>query len=127
MHVAEGIRKHGFRTWYERELIQGHAHLVLTVLCAIGLLAAFELMPGSRGLDRLTNLVAVAVCIVLGVWSMRRYLYLLMHAEEVANQAICPHCDTYGRFELAGSSPTDEQAPVAVRCKHCGHVWSLNP
>ena len=42
MKLAEGIRKHGFRKWYERELLQSHAHLVLTFLCAIGLFAAFE-------------------------------------------------------------------------------------
>ena len=40
--LSEGIRKRGFRKWYERELIAGHAHLVLTILCALGLLGGFE-------------------------------------------------------------------------------------
>jgi hypothetical protein len=29
MKLAEGIRKHGFRKWYERELLQSHAHMLL--------------------------------------------------------------------------------------------------
>ena len=37
MKLADGIRKHGFRKWYERELLQSHAHLVLTFLCAMGI------------------------------------------------------------------------------------------
>jgi len=40
--LAAGIRKHGFRKWYERELISSHVHLVLTFLAMIGLLGSFE-------------------------------------------------------------------------------------
>ena len=32
MKIAQTIRQAGFRKWYERELIQSHAHLVLLVL-----------------------------------------------------------------------------------------------
>ena len=42
MNLAEGIRKHGFRKWYERELMQSHAHMLLLLFCTIGLLGAFE-------------------------------------------------------------------------------------
>ena len=42
MRLRDGIRRHGFRKWYKRELLQSHAHLALTFLCAIGLFAAFE-------------------------------------------------------------------------------------
>ena len=34
-------------------------------------------------------------CVAVGVYSLRRYLYLLMRAEAVANQAVCPKCQTY--------------------------------
>ena len=37
-----------------------------------------------------------------GVIALRRYLYLLNHAEYVANQADCEQCGTYARFELIG-------------------------
>ena len=50
MKLAEGIRKHGFRKWYERELLQSHAHLLLTFLCMIGLFAAFEALGRFRSL-----------------------------------------------------------------------------
>jgi hypothetical protein len=43
--LAAGIRKHGFRKWYERELLQSHAHMALTFICA-GLLAALKPRPG---------------------------------------------------------------------------------
>ncbi len=33
MGLAEGIRKHGFRKWYERELLQSHLHMLLLLFC----------------------------------------------------------------------------------------------
>jgi len=131
MNLADGIRKHGFRKWYERELIQSHLHLVLTVLSAFGLLAAFEALGGSSGLTRLANLAGIGACGVIGVWAIRRYLYLLMHAESLANQANCPSCRTYARFDLAADAPPpsrqpDEGAPLRVRCRQCGQHWMIN-
>ena len=38
------------------------------------------------------DILFVIVCAVIGLWALRRYLFLLMHAEEVANQATCPTC-----------------------------------
>ena len=32
--LAEGIRRFGFRKWYERELLSSHAHMLLAVLGA---------------------------------------------------------------------------------------------
>ena len=32
MRLADGLRRHGFRTWYTRELTQGHLHLLLLLL-----------------------------------------------------------------------------------------------
>ena len=42
MTLAEGIRKHGLRKWYERELLLSHAHLALCIISVIGVLGAFE-------------------------------------------------------------------------------------
>lgn len=125
MKLAEGIRRHGFRTWYERELLQSHAHLVLTFLCAVGLLAAFEAMGKFRSLlDQLTDMGALLLLGGGGLWALRRYLYLLSHAEAVAHQAVCTQCQTYGRLELLQSDATGEQ--VQVRCRHCAHVWRID-
>ena len=60
----------------------------------------------------------------IGLWDLRRYLYLLMHAEEVANQANCPHCGTYARFELLGENRRDSQ--IEVRCRKCASQWHIN-
>ena len=75
MKLADGIRKHGFRKWYERELLQSHAHLVLTFLCAIGLFAAFEALGRFRSLsDQLTDVLAILIFCAVGIWALRRYL-----------------------------------------------------
>lgn len=123
MGLADGIRKHGFRKWYERELLGSHGWMVLTFLCTIGLFAAFEGLGQSQGDARLGNLAAIGLCGVVGVVSLRRYLYLLMHAEAMANQATCERCDTYGRLEVAAEDRAG--ARLRVRCRKCGHEWTI--
>ena len=128
MKLAEGIRKHGFRKWYERELLQSHAHLALTFLCMLGVFMGFEGSLRFDSLsDRLTDLSAIALCGGTGLWALRRYLYLLNHAEAVAHQADCPACGTYGRLRLVheevGSDHGNER--VGVRCGKCNHEWRI--
>lgn len=123
MGLGEGIRKHGFRKWYERELIQGHAHLVLTILCAIGLLSVFEVFRSATLGEKLFDLGALALFATVGIWSLRRYLYLLMHAEHTANQAVCAKCEAYGRLAVAQEDPGGRR--LTVRCKRCGHEWPI--
>ena len=124
MELAEGIRKHGFRKWYERELMQSHLHMFLLLLCTIGLLGGFEVFSRSAPLaDQLSVVLSVAACAGIGLWALRRYLYLLMRAEEVANQAVCPQCQTYGRLAVLHDDSRAQR--VSVRCKHCGHDWPI--
>lgn len=124
MKLADGIRKHGFRKWYERELLQSHAHLALTFLCAVGVFAAFEASTYVQTwTDRLIDVFSILACGVVGVWALRRYLYLLSHAEAVANQADCPACDTYARFKIVHDRA--EGTVVAVRCSKCAHEWTI--
>lgn len=125
MKLSDGIRKHGFRKWYERELLQSHAHLALTFLCVVGVFAAFEAAASFTTLaDRLTDAAALAICAVVGVWSMRRYLFLLTHAEAVAHQADCPACETYARFKMVAAHG-DDGARIDVRCSRCAHEWTI--
>ena len=125
MKLADGIKKHGFRKWYERELLQSHAHLVLLILCVLGLLAAFEAAWRFRGWqDQVLDLFAGVICAATGLWALRRYLGLLSHAELAANQAECPKCQTYGRLELLSSQA--ESTLVAVRCRKCSHEWHIS-
>lgn len=125
MRLAEGIRRHGFRKWYERELLQSHAHMALTLICAIGLLAGFETLTRAETWgDRASSLGTIALCFAVGLWSLRRYLFLLSHAEAVAHQADCPQCKAYGRLELVQSNATGEE--VTVRCRACSHHWHIS-
>ena len=124
MQLADGIRKHGFRKWYERELMQSHAHLLLLFLCSIGLMTAFAAYGGEAALSqRLTDVASIALMAAVGLWSLRRYLFLLMHAEQVASQAVCMACQTYGRFRLADGTKNDQG--LRVRCRKCEHEWTI--
>lgn len=123
MKLDEGIRTLGFRKWYERELLQSHVHLVLTLLSVIGLMAALEgLFTFDSLSDKLLDLLSIGLCGAVGLWSLRRYLYLLAHAEAVANQAECPDCGTYARFVLVQTRAEE----LEVRCRHCQRSWPIN-
>jgi hypothetical protein len=125
LRLAEGIRRVGFRKWYERELLSSHAHMLLAFLCVIALMASMEAFrDGSMG----EKLLDAAFCVVsgsVGLWALRRYLFLLMHAEELANQATCPHCQTYGSLTLLQEDRRNGQALVC--CKKCEHEWTMIP
>jgi hypothetical protein len=124
MRLADGIRKHGFRKWYERELLQSHGHMVLLLFCTLGILGSLEAASSSLTLaDKLTDLMTTLLCAGAGIWSLRRYLYLLSHAEAVANQASCPACGTYARLKLLQAS--DDGRLVNVGCRQCEHRWDI--
>jgi predicted Zn finger-like uncharacterized protein len=126
MGLEDGIRKRGFRKWYERELVRSHAHLVLTFVCAVGLMASFELHDRmAPWAVPLWNAAAIVLLALVGLWSLRRYLYLLQHAEAVANQAVCPRCQTYARFKLVPHPLPHTHEQVQVRCGKCEHEWGI--
>ena len=132
MGLAEGIRKHGFRKWYERELLRSHAHLAGVIVCTLGLMMALEASAIFHSYtDQLTDLVAVVLCAAAGLWALRRYLYLLTRAEAIAHQADCPRCQAYGRLDLVSAPPSGITAAaeaddgVVVRCRACAHVWQI--
>ena len=133
MGLAEGIRRHGFRKWYERELLRSHAHLAAVIVCTLGLMMALEASTRFRSLtDQVTDLFAAAVCAGTGLWALRRYLYLLMRAEAIAHQADCPRCQAYGRLDLVnlptsgGTQPAEPAEGLTVRCHACDQVWKIH-
>ncbi|QKO20516.1 hypothetical protein [Rhodoferax sp. BAB1] len=121
--LAEGVRRFGFRKWYERELLSSHAHLLLTLLCSIALIGMLEVFQGGSLGEKLLDVLLFIASGAIGLWSLRRYLYLLMHAEEVANQANCPDCGTYARFEIV--SEDRRNSHTEVRCRACTRVWTI--
>lgn len=124
MGLAEGIRKHGFRKWYERQLMQSHLHMLLLVFCAVGLLGAFEVYSRVAPLaDQLSIVASIVACASIGIWAMRRYLFMLMRAEYIANQAVCGQCKAYGRLDLLQVDTARQR--VGVRCQRCGYAWPI--
>jgi ABC-type nickel/cobalt efflux system permease component RcnA len=125
MSLAEGIRKHGFRKWYERELLRSHAHLALVFVCMVGILVAIDAASRLRSwADQFTDGLSLLLCAGVGLWALRRYLHLLMHAETVAKQADCARCKAYGRIALLRSDARGDC--VQVQCRKCGHVWHID-
>jgi hypothetical protein len=125
MDARQTIRRIGFRKWYERELLRSHAHLVLLLLAALALLGAFEALSFRHSLLEQLELVAcAAVSAALILWAMRRYLYLLSHAEHVADQAVCGSCDSYAKWELLPDQDADVQR-LKVRCRRCDQRWLI--
>jgi hypothetical protein len=123
--LAEGIRRVGFRKWYERELLSSHAHMLLALLSVVALLASFEAIGGGTTVEKIMDFAFVLVCGAISLWALRRYLYLLMHAEEMANQANCPQCKAYGLLQLVEAQHRPKAGWVPVCCKRCGFAWKL--
>jgi DNA-directed RNA polymerase subunit RPC12/RpoP len=124
MQLGEGIRTVGFRKWYERALIHSHLYLLLTILCTVGLLATFEVTGKAHGAERAFDLMALVLFAVVGGVSLRRYIFLLMHAENTASQAVCSDCKAYGALRVEQENRRSEQLVVA--CKRCGHRWPIH-
>ncbi|MGV3725367.1 hypothetical protein [Hydrogenophaga sp.] len=123
--LADGIRRVGFRKWYERELLSSHAHMLLALLSVVAVLASLEALGGGSTTEKLMDGAFVVVCAVIALWSLRRYLYLLMHAEEMANQANCQQCKAYGLLKLEEALHRPQANWVPVCCKRCGFRWNL--
>ena len=121
--LAEGVRKVGFRKWYERELLSSHAHMVLALLATVALLASFEAFGIGTATEKLMDVAFGVLCAAIGLWALRRYLYLLMHAELVANQASCPQCTEYGRFDVVGEDRPRQLTRVC--CRKCAGLWQI--
>ena len=126
MNAARTIRRVGFRKWYERELLQSHAHLVLVLLCSVGLLGSLEVYSPRLALSSQLLVVACAIASALiGFWALRRYLYILNHAEFVAHQAVCRACATYAGWDVQEDQEEPTEERMRVRCRRCGNVWLI--
>lgn len=135
MSVADQIRRHGFRRWYERQLVESHVYLVTAFLALILLLAGFESLDAFRRSPAYYALVAgiAAGAGILMFVCMRRFLVLLGRAETFAAGAACPQCEAWGKFEVEATEPVGPDDPpeagrphwLRVRCKRCGERWRL--
>lgn len=120
---SDGIRRVGFRKWYERELLSSHAYMVLAILSLVAVVASFEAFSAATGYQKALDLVFILVSGAIGLWAIRRYLFLLLRAEGVANQASCEDCGSYGRFTVVAEDRSHTE--TQVRCSKCEHLWTI--
>ena len=124
MDAAQKIRRVGFRKWYERELLNCHANLLLLVLATIGLLGCLEVYSARlsrvEGLQMLAGALASAA---IGWFALRRYLRALAHAEFVARQAACETCSAYAKWDAVDEPGAEGR--LRVRCRRCSHRWDI--
>ncbi|MBA4741484.1 MAG: hypothetical protein H2060_02100 [Azoarcus sp.] len=126
MKLAEGIRKHGFIRWHERELLVGHGWLALALIAAVMCFASLELMfdAADSGLERVFSGLAFTLFALLTVTLLNRFFARLVAAQRASAQAICPHCATFGRLTLVGED--FGHGRVQVRCRKCGAQWTMD-
>lgn len=138
MDPTSRIRKLGFRRWYERELIKGHAALVTCLLCGLTIAALMEQLNFREfGWRPLSMLVIVLGAAILGWASWRSYITILVRAERYGESSTCPQCKAYGRFKVLATGLDQVPGPAAaavvplesawlrVECRMCGTTWRM--
>jgi hypothetical protein len=121
IETARSIAKLGFRRWYERQLLEGHAWLVTCLLCGIAIATVLE-MVNFRDVG--TALVTLAFIFTAGLIIMhgfRRYRSLMLLADQLGEHATCGSCHSYARFRAL-----DENPRMKVQCRKCGHEWTID-
>jgi hypothetical protein len=129
MRLEDGIRQHGFPRWYERRLIEGHAFLVTAFVSLLAMLVVFEMVDFSKSITSSLWLIGISgtggvVCI----HALRQFGRLTSSAHMLAEQAHCPKCATYAKFQVihAFDAPDRlEGRALTVRCRLCEAEWTM--
>ena len=130
MGTIEGIRKHGFRKWYERQLIEGHAWLVTLLLAVLTMAAGLEALSFRDGpVEVLFDAAVVVGGAALSWIAWRRYASAMLVAEHVGHQAVCPRCERYGFRPVPAAEDGVHGTPMQLlaACARCGHRWPIDP
>lgn len=123
MDPALGIGKLGFKRWYERQLIEGHAWLITCVLCLLAVAACLEELSFRGPLSQALALGAfVFAAGAVAVYGWDRYRTIMVTAERVAERSTCESCRAYAAFRLIGT----EGGAMRVRCRKCAHEWRID-
>ena len=117
---ARSIGRLGFRRWYERRLIEGHAWLISCFLCALGIAASLEGISFRRA-ESIPLLVFVFLGGIVCWYALQRYRAIMDEAERLGERSICGGCRAYAAFKLIGDDPK-----ISVRCRKCGNEWRLD-
>lgn len=125
MKLAEGIRKHGFCTWYERVLLASHGWLVLAIIFALVAFGALEtLVQSSHFLAQAKSAIVILASGAAGMVTLHRFLSQLARAQKVSSQAGCSECGQFGRFRMLAEDRAGTW--VRVRCHECGNEWAID-
>ena len=137
MASLDRIRTHGFRRWYERQLIECHAWLVSWFLGVIVLICGIEL-AGEGAASRLSGALLVLGGLAVSLYGLKRYCLLMGIAEHLGEQAVCPGCKAYGKFRVQSSWPAPlpdggdsllknhgRGVWLRAQCRKCGEEWVL--
>lgn len=126
---AQGIARLGFRSWYERQLIESHVYFITGFMCAVLILALMEDLNLRRPEPMsLVSLAMIIAAMLLGGGAMRRYMRMLGRAEMLAEQCVCPGCAVYGLIRVldTGVVEADEHPQwMRVACKKCDREWRV--
>ena len=137
MAALDRIRTQGFRRWYERQLLECHAWLLTWFLGLILLVSGIEI----SGYDRNSAFVGaflILTGLLITLYSWKRYRVMLKDAERLGEQAVCPKCKAYSRFQilsfdsrsLAGKLDEDreftgQEILLNAQCRTCGTQWVM--
>lgn len=129
MTVAQGISKHGFRSWYERELVVCHSYLVTSLLCLILLLLLVESLDWRAAWPALLlKLAVIAAAALLGGAALQRYLQILGGVLALGQKCVCGQCHAYGIVQViaTGCTPHDAEPQwMRLQCGKCGYQWQV--
>ncbi len=123
MASLDRIPTHGFRRWYERQLIECHAWLVSWLLGLIVLVSGIEVVA-QGGASRMSGALLLLGGLAVTAYSWKRYRLLPEIAERLGEQATCPGCQAYGKFRVqsSGPAPLPDGGDPALE-NHGGGVW----
>jgi len=128
---ALGIRKLGFRRWFERQLYESHAYLLTCLLCLILVFALIEELHTRSGGPERALILAVIFCAgAVGLISFERYRAMLFRALHLSGRSNCEKCRAYGQFDVLNSARASCADPMGeywlkVRCRKCRHEWRM--
>lgn len=120
--LLRAVVRLGFRRWYERQLIAGHAWLAACFLSMVIVAAGVELL-GSRETraELVLDAAIVAAGGLTGWFAWRRYAHALRLAGLLGEQAVCPGCGRFG-FRCDPQQARDGRC-LLVHCSRCGSQW----
>lgn len=124
MKLSDGIRKHGFRSWHERQLLTSVAWLVLALFCGVIAFASLEAaMSNSRLAFQLMNILFALLAGAATILSLHLFATRMSRAQRVGEQAACKQCETFGWLAIVDEDPRG--AWTRVRCRQCSQEWVI--